>query len=101
MVCVSKSRNNCKIMTAAEAKLESAWRSLPSTIRINIEMATEWGEFTAYFYKGVTPEVFRDIDTTLLKLQLLGYETEYGKVNIGDDPNAVGITTDTKLTIRW
>lgn len=88
-------------MTAAEAKIESAWRSLPPIIRVKIERATEWGEFTAYFYKSVTPEAFRDIDTTLLKLQLLGYVTEYGKVDIEDDPNAVGITTDTKLTIKW
>ena len=88
-------------MTAAEAKIESAWRSLPPIIRVKIERATEWGEFTAYFYKSVTPEAFRDIDTTLLKLQLLGYTVEYGKVDIADDPNAVGITTDTKLTIKW
>lgn len=88
-------------MTAAEAKLESAWRSLPPLIRVKIERATEWGEFTAYFYKSSTPEVFKDIDTTLLKLQLLGYATEYGKVDIEDDNEAVGITTDTKLTIKW
>ncbi len=87
-------------MTAAEAKIESSWRSLPPIIRVKIERATEWGEFTAYFYKSVTPEAFRDIDTTLLKLQLLGYIAEYGKVNIEDDPNACGITTDTKLTIK-
>lgn len=88
-------------MTAAEAKLESAWRSLPPIIRVKIERATEWGEFTTYFYKSVTPDAFKDIDTTLLKLQLLGYTTEYGKVDIEDDPNACGITTDTKLTIKW
>lgn len=88
-------------MTAAEAKIESSWRSLPPIIRVKIERATEWGEFTAYFYKSVTPEAFRDIDTTLLKLQLLGYTTEYGKVDIAEDSEAVGITTDTKLTIKW
>lgn len=88
-------------MTAAEAKIESAWRSLPPIIRVKIERATEWGEFYALFYKSVTPEAFKDIHTTLFKLQLLGYVTEYGKVDIEDDPNAVGITTDTKLTIKW
>ena len=88
-------------MTASKAKIESAWRSLPSIIRVKVERATELGEFTAYFYKSVTPEAFRDIDTTLLKLQLLGYTAEYGKVDIEDDPNAVGITTDMKLTIKW
>ena len=88
-------------MTASEAKLASAWRSLPPIIRVKIERATEWGEFTAYFYKSVTPEVFKNIDTILLKLQILGYEVEYGKVNIEDDNEAVGISTDTKLTIKW
>ena len=88
-------------MTASEAKLASAWRSLPPIIRVKIERATEWGEFITYFYKSVTPEAFRDIDTTLLKLQLLGYSSEYGKINIEDDNEAVGILTDTKLTIKW
>ena len=88
-------------MTAAEAKIESSWRSLPPIIRVKIERATEWGEFITYFYKSVTPEAFRDIDATLFKLQLLGYNTEYGKVDIEDDNEAVGITTDTKLTIKW
>lgn len=88
-------------MTASEAKLASAWRSLPPIIRVKIERATEWGEFTAYFYKSVTPEAFKDIHTTLLKLQLLGYNAEYGEVSIEDDNEAVGISTDTKLTIKW
>jgi hypothetical protein len=88
-------------MTASEAKLASSWRSLPPIIRVNIERATEWGEFTAYFYKSVTPEAFNDIHTTLLRLQLLGYNAEYGKVSIEDDNEAIGITTDTKLTIKW
>ena len=88
-------------MTAAEAKIASSWRSLPPIIRVKIERATEWGEFTTYFYKSLTSEAFKDVDTTLLKLQLLGYTAEYGKVDIEDDPNAVGITTDTKLTIKW
>ena len=88
-------------MTAAEVKLESAWRSLPPLIRVKIERATERGEFTVYFYKSVTPDAFKDIDTTLLKLQLLGYDAEYSKVDIEDDNEAVGISTDTKLTIKW
>ena len=89
-------------MTAAEAKLESAWRSLPPIIRAKIERATDWGEFTVCLCKSLTPDVFvlNDINTILLKLQLLGYKTEYNKVDI-DDPNAIGITTDTKLTIKW
>lgn len=88
-------------MTASEAKLKSVWRSLPPIIREKIDRATEWGMFTAYFYKTVNPDAFKDIDTTLLRLQLLGYQTKYGEVNIEDDPNAVGITTDMKLTVKW
>lgn len=88
-------------MTAAEAKLESSWRSLPPLIQAKIEKATEWGQFTTYFYKSSTPEVFKDIDTTLLKLQLLGYNTEYGKIDIEYDSEPVGIITDTRLTIKW
>ena len=88
-------------MTAQEAKLETAWRSLPPIIQTNIKRAIEWGMFTTFFYKSATPEVFKNIDAILLKLQILGYEVEYGKVNIEDDNEAVGISTDTKLTIKW
>lgn len=88
-------------MTAAEAKMESTWRSLPPIIRVKIERETEWGQFTAHFFKSLTSEAFKDIDATLMKLQLLGYTTEYGKVDIEDDNEASGISTDTKLTIKW
>lgn len=93
-------------MTASEAKLESAWRSIPPIIRLKIEKATEYGLFTVCFYKTLNPDAFKDIDTTLLKLQLLGYNTEYGKVYIGDPNTAditpdTDITTDIKLTIKW
>ena len=57
-------------MTAAEAKIESAWRSLPPLIRAKIERATEWGQFTTNFYKSSTPDVFKDIDTTLRKQKI-------------------------------
>lgn len=88
-------------MKAQEARIKTAWNSIPPIIRVKIERAIEWGEFTAYFYKSVTPEVFKDIDATIAKLQLLGYTVEYGKVDIEDDNEAVGISTDTKLTIKW
>lgn len=88
-------------MTAAEAKLKSAWRSLPPIIRVKMERAIDLCAFPVYFYKSVTPEAFKDIDTTLLKLQLLGYTTEYGKISIEHDSEAIGITTDTRLTIKW
>ena len=89
-------------MTASEAKLASTWRSLPPIIRVKIERATEWGEFYVLFYKSVTPEAFKDIHTTLFKLQLLGYKAECDTVDISDinnDPSSV--ITDTKLTITW
>jgi hypothetical protein len=88
-------------MTAAEAKREAVWNSIPNSIRSKIERAIEWGQLITYFYKSSTPDVFKDIDTTIVKLQLLGYTTEYGKVDIAEDNEAVGISTDTKLTIRW
>lgn len=88
-------------MTAAEAKLESTWRSLPPIIRARIERATAWGEFTAYFCKSLTPDVFvlNDINTILLKLQLLGYKTEYSKVDIENETDVV--STETQLIISW
>lgn len=88
-------------MTAQEAKLETALRSLPDIIRSKIQYMTGCGLFYTYLYKSLTPEAFNDIDTTIVKLQILGYEVEYGKVNIEDDNEAVGISTDTKLTIKW
>lgn len=88
-------------MTATEAKLESSWRSLPVSIQLKIERATECGKFATYFYKAATPEAFEDIDTTLLKLQVLGYDTEYCEIDIEDDNEASGISTDMKLTIKW
>lgn len=88
-------------MTASEAKIKAAWNSIPDNIRSKIQYMTGCGLFYTYLYKSSTPEAFNDIDTTIVKLQLLGYEVEYGKVNIEDDGEAIGISTDTKLTIKW
>ena len=89
-------------MTASEAKLASTWRSLPPIIRVKIERATEWGEFYVLFYKSVTPEAFKDIHTTLFKLQLLGYKAECDTVDAVDlQSDPCNVSTDTKLTIRW
>ena len=89
-------------MTAAEAKLASTWRSLPSIIRVKIDKATEFGAFYTLFYKSVTPEAFVDIHTTLFKLQLLGYKAECDTVDAVDlQSDPCNISTDTKLTIRW
>lgn len=88
-------------MTADEAKKRAVWNSIPESIRSKIEHRVENGLLFAYFYKSSTPEVFKDVDKTILKLQLLGYTVEYGKVDITEDNEAIGITTDTKLTITW
>ena len=88
-------------MKASEAKIKAAWNSIPDSIRSKIQYMAGCGSFYTYFYKSSTPEVFNDIDATIVKLQLLGYEVEYGKVDIEDDNEAVGISTDTKLTIKW
>jgi hypothetical protein len=88
-------------MTAKEAKIKAVWNSIPDSIRSKIQYMVGCGLLYAYLYKSLTPEAFNDIDTTIAKLQLLGYTVEYGKVDIEDDPNACGITTDTKLTIKW
>ena len=88
-------------MTAAEAKKRAVWNSIPESIRSKIQHRVENGLLFAHFYKSSTPEVFKDIDTTILKLQLFGYKAECGTVDITEDDEAVGITTDTKLTITW
>ena len=88
-------------MTTAEAKIKAVWNSMPDSIRSKIQYMAGCGSFYTYLYKSLTPEAFNDIDTTIVKLQVLGYEVEYGKVNIEDDNEAVGISTDTKLTIKW
>lgn len=87
-------------MKASEAKIKTVWNSIPDVIRSKIQYMVGCGSLSTYFYKSLTPEAFKDIDTTLLKLQLLGYKTEYDEVDI-DDPNSGGITTDMKLTIKW
>ena len=88
-------------MTAKEAKIKAVWNSISDVIRSKIQYMAGCGSLSAYFYKSVTPEAFKDIDTTIVKLQLLGYTVEYGKVDIAEDSEAVDISTDTKLTIKW
>ena len=58
-------------MTAKEAKIAAVWNSIPNSIRVKIERAIELGHLITYFYKSLTPDVFKDIDTTIVKLQLL------------------------------
>ena len=83
-------------MTAAEAKKKAIWNSIPISIRLNIQEAVKYGVLHTYLNKNVTPEAFNHIDTTIAKLQLLGYKAECNTVD-----RACGITTDTVLIIMW
>lgn len=89
-------------MKASEAKIKAVWNSIPEVIRSKIQLMVENGLLYTYMYKSSTPEAFDDIDTTIVKLQLLGYRAECDTVDtsfIGSDKS--NITTDTKLTITW
>lgn len=88
-------------MTAQEARIKAVWGSIPDIIRSKIQYMVDYGLLDTYLYKSVAPEAFKNIDATIAKLQLLGYTVECGKVDIEDDNEAVGISTDTKLTIKW
>ena len=87
-------------MTAQEARNKAIWNSIPDVIRAKIQYLASSGLLDTYFYKSVVPEAFKDIDTTITKLQLLGYKVECNIVDISDLCSS-DITTDTKLTISW
>ena len=86
-------------MIAQEARIKAVWNSIPDVIRSKIQYLAGCGLLDTYFYKSVVPEAFKDIDTTIAKLQLLGYKVECDTVDISD--LCSDITTDTKLTISW
>ena len=89
-------------MKASEAKIKAVWNSIPEIIRSKIQYMVGCGLLDTYLYKSVAPEAFKDIDITIVKLQLLGYKVECDTVDISDlcsDPSST--TTDTKLTISW
>lgn len=92
-------------MTAQEAKIKAVWNSIPDVIRSKIQYMAGSGLLFAYLYKSSTPEAFKDIDTTIAKLQLLGYTVEYSEcftinaTELYSDPSST--ITDTKLTIKW
>lgn len=89
-------------MTAQEARIKAIWSSIPDIIRSKIQYMAGCGLLDIYFYKSVVPEAFKDIDTTITKLQLLGYKAECDTVDISDlCSDKCSITTDTKLTISW
>ena len=88
-------------MTAQEARYETMWRSLPDIVQLRIRQLVEHGIFSLTFYKSVSPDAFKDIKSTLFKLDTLGYETEYYEVDIEDVNVPYDITKDTKLIIKW
>lgn len=88
-------------MTAQEARNETMWRSLPNIVQLQIRQAVEHGIPSLTFYKSVSPDAFKDIKTTLFKLETLGYKTEYCEVDIEDINVPYDITKDTKLIIKW
>ena len=89
-------------MTAAEAKKKALWNSIPASIRTDIQNAVRCGIFYTYLYKSSIPEAFNHINTTIEKLQLLGYKAEYDTVDAVDlQSDPCTITSDTKLTITW
>lgn len=88
-------------MTAQEARIKAVWSSIPDIICSKIQYMVGHGLLDTYFYKSVTPEAFKDIDTTIAKLQLLGYKVECDTVDISDLDSDITTDTDTKLTISW
>ena len=88
-------------MTAQEARCETMWRSLPDLVQLRIRQSVEHGIFSLTFYKSVSPDAFKDIKSTLFKLETLGYKTEYCEVDIEDINVPYDIAKDTKLIIMW
>lgn len=89
-------------MKASEAKIKAVWNSIPEVIRSKIQCMIGCGLLYTYMYQSSTPEAFKDINTTITKLQLLGYRAECDTVEIVDSlSDPCRITTDTKLTIVW
>ena len=88
-------------MKASEAKIKAIWNSIPEVIRSKINFMVGCGSLYTYMYKSVVPEAFKDIDTTIAKLQLLGYKVECDTVDISDLCSNITTDTDTKSTIMW
>ena len=89
-----------KYMTAKEARNECLWNSIPITIRSRITDAIRYMHFyhdpyKVEIYKSVYPDVFIDIEDTILKLKGLGYGVEY--IDGCDRTDC----TDSKLIISW
>lgn len=87
-------------MTAIEARNETLWNGIPIGIRERIIDAIRYIVFyhkpyKVEIYKSVNPDVFIDIEDTILKLKGLGYGVEY----IDGNDRLDG--TDSKLIISW
>lgn len=87
-------------MTAKEARNECLWNSIPIEIRKRITDAIRYIHFyhepyKVELYKSVYPDVFIDIEDTILKLKGLGYGVEYI-----EDVDCID-RTDSKLIISW
>lgn len=87
-------------MTAVEARNEILWNSIPIEIRKRIKNTIEDAMFhqepyKVEMYKSVSPDAFRNISNTILKLKGLGYGVEY----IDGVDRVDG--TDSKLIISW
>ena len=87
-------------MTAIEARNETLWNSIPINVRKRIEDTIRYIVFynetyKVEIYKSVYPDVFIDIEETILKLKGLGYGVEY--IDICDMIDG----TDSKLIISW
>ena len=64
-------------MTAVEARNETLWNSIPIDIRKRITDAIRYivfyhDPYKVEIYKSINPDVFIDIEETLLKLKGLG-----------------------------
>ena len=87
-------------MTAIEARNETLWNSIPIDIKKRITDAIRYSvlyhePYMVEIYKSIYPDVFIDIEDTILKLKGLGYGVEY----IDGCDRIDG--TDSKLIISW
>ena len=87
-------------MTAVEARNKMLWNSIPFEIRKRIKSAIEFAylhyePYKIEMYKSVSPDAFKDIPNTMLRLKGLGYGVEY----IDGSTRSDG--TDSKLIISW
>ena len=88
-------------MTAAEARNQSLWNSLPFNIKNRIvnavnDVTTYSWAYKVELYKSITPDIFtKSLTDNILKLEKLGYGVEViERIDCEDD-------IDSKLIISW